>query len=210
MGAGGGQALVPGGKVPQDGRDQQSEDHRKAGARADLQDELDRQQVDDGVGHQAGAEQHADEVHNAGVDNGDVRLQRVGVDAGGDGVGGVVEAVDELKAQRDEEREAQQQERQHRWRVHQGEIGGKAMADVEQADEQHDREGDGAPLAGGGLSELAVKQRALGLFQSDDDWVGGRRGHGRVPLSESSWSEVLDATKSSRGNVSIVSMPDEL
>jgi hypothetical protein len=58
--------------------------------------------------------EHADEVHDAGVDHGDVRLERVGVDAGGDGVGGVVEAVDELEAERDEEGDAEQDEREDR------------------------------------------------------------------------------------------------
>ena len=54
--------------------------------------------------------EHADEVHDAGVDDGDVGLERVGVDAGGDGVGGVVEAVDELEAEGDEEGDAEQNE----------------------------------------------------------------------------------------------------
>ena len=54
--AGGGQAAPPGGEVPEDGGDQQGEDHREAGAGADLEDELDGQQVDDGEGDGAGAE----------------------------------------------------------------------------------------------------------------------------------------------------------
>ncbi len=106
--AGGGKASPPGGEVPEDGGDQQGEDHGEAGAFADLEDELDGQEGDDGEGYGAGAEEHAGEVHDAGVDDGDVRLERVGVDAGGDGVGGVVEAVDELEAESDEQGDAEQ------------------------------------------------------------------------------------------------------
>ena len=39
---------------------------------------------------------------------------RVGVDDRGDRVGGVVEAVDELEAERDQQRDAEQHERQPR------------------------------------------------------------------------------------------------
>ena len=43
------------------------------------------------------------------------RRQRVGVDHGRDRVGGVVEAVDELEAERDQQRDEQQQIGQDRW-----------------------------------------------------------------------------------------------
>jgi len=108
VGAGGGQAAPPGGEVPEDGGDQEGEDHGEACAFADLEDELDGQQRDDGEGHGAGAEEDSGEVHDAGVDDGYVGLERVGVDAGGDGVGCVVEAVDELEAERDEQGETEQ------------------------------------------------------------------------------------------------------
>ena len=94
VGAGSGQAEPPGAEVPDDGGDEEGEDHGEAGALADLEDQLDGQQGEDREGHRAGGSEHADEVPHAGPDDGDVRLERVGVDDGGDGVGGVVKAVD--------------------------------------------------------------------------------------------------------------------
>ena len=54
-------------------------------------------------------EQHAEEIEKARPDHGDMRRQRVGVDHGRDGVGGVVEAVDEFEAERDQQRDEQQE-----------------------------------------------------------------------------------------------------
>ena len=98
----------PGAQVPDDGGDQQREDHGEAGAGADLQNQLDRQQRDDGEGHRAGGDEHAGQVAQARPDHGDIRIERMGVDDRGDGVGGVVEAVDELEAQRDQQGQRQQ------------------------------------------------------------------------------------------------------
>ena len=56
------QAQPPGAEVPDDGGDQQREHHREAGAGADLQDQLDRQQRDDAEGHRAAGHQHAEEI----------------------------------------------------------------------------------------------------------------------------------------------------
>ena len=114
--AGGRQAEPPGAEVPDDRRDQQREHHGEAGARADLQDQLDRQQRDDAEGDRAGRGEHAEQVPAARPDDGDLRLERVGVDDGRHRVGGVVEAVDELEAERDQHRHAEQQERQDRRR----------------------------------------------------------------------------------------------
>jgi hypothetical protein len=171
--AGGGQAAPPGGEVPEDGGDEQGEDHREAGAGADLEDELDGQQVDDGVGDGAGAEQHADEVHDAGVDDGDVRLERVGVDAGGDGVGGVVEAVDELEAERDEERDAQQDEGEDRGEWTTERSAPRWRGDVDDAGDEHDGEDDAAPLADGGLLHLLVEHGpwVLGFGVEQRGWT---------------------------------------
>ncbi len=109
VGARGGKTAIPGGEVPEDGRDEEGEDHGEAGACTDLEDELDRQQRDDGEGNGARTGEHADEVPEAGPDDGDVRLERVRVDDGGNGVGGVVEAVDELKAERDQQGNAEEE-----------------------------------------------------------------------------------------------------
>ena len=53
-------------------------------------------------------EQHAEEIEEARPDHGEFGRQRVGVDHGRDRVGGVVEAVDELEAERDQQRHAQE------------------------------------------------------------------------------------------------------
>ena len=56
---------------------------------------------------------HAEQIPAAGPHDRDLRRQGVGVDDRGDGVGGVVEAVDEFEAERDQERDAEQDERQN-------------------------------------------------------------------------------------------------
>ena len=107
---------VAGGNLLKLGFDKQREDHREAGAAADLQDQFDRQQRNDAEGDAARGHQDADEIPDARPDDRDVRLQRVGIDHGGDRVGRVVEAVDELEAQRDQQRDPQQDERKDRGR----------------------------------------------------------------------------------------------
>ena len=86
----------------------------KPGAAADLEDELDRQQRDDPEGHRARRDEDADEVPDARPEDREVRLERVRVDDGRDGVGRVVEAVHELEAERDEERDPEEDEGKHR------------------------------------------------------------------------------------------------
>ena len=82
----------------------------KPGAAADLQDQLDRQQRDDAERDRAARDQHAEEVPAARPDDREMRRQRVRVDHGGDRVRGVVETVDELEAERDQQRDAEQHE----------------------------------------------------------------------------------------------------
>ena len=53
VGTGGGQAKPPGAQVPDDGGDEQGEDHGIAGARTDLKNQFDGQQGDDREGHRA-------------------------------------------------------------------------------------------------------------------------------------------------------------
>ena len=85
----------------------------KPALRADLQDQFDRQQRDDAEGDRAGRNQHAEKIEAARPDHRDRRRQGMRVDHGRDRIGGIVEAVDELEAQRDHEREAEQDEGQH-------------------------------------------------------------------------------------------------
>ncbi len=105
------QAQGPGAEVPDNGGDQQSEDHGEPGAAPDLEDQLDRQQADNGKRDGAGRGQHAEEVQQAGIDHGDLRLQAMRIDDCRDSIGGVVEAIDELEPQRDQQRQAEQEER---------------------------------------------------------------------------------------------------
>ena len=80
----------------------------KPALRADLQDQFDRQQRDDAERDRARGQQHAEEVEEARPHHGEFGRQRVGIDHGRDRVGGVVEAVDELEAERDQKRDEQQ------------------------------------------------------------------------------------------------------
>ena len=102
------QSQPPRAQVPQDGRDQQRKDHRESGAGADLQNQIDRQQRNDGERDRAGGGQHARQVAQPRPDHRDMRLQRVGVDHRGYRVGRVVESVHKLERQRDDQRRAQQ------------------------------------------------------------------------------------------------------
>ena len=70
------------------------------------------QQRDDPVGHRAARLQHAEEIEQAGPHHRQLRRQRVGVDHRRHRVGGVVKPVDELEAERDEQRHAEQHEGQ--------------------------------------------------------------------------------------------------
>ena len=98
---------------------------------ADLEEELDGQEADDGEGHGAGAEQNADEVEDAGEDDGDVGVERVGVPV-----------KLNMVVQRG---------------VNDGEIDGEPVADEENSTYQQDDEEDGAPFARGGFCKLGVE-----------------------------------------------------
>ena len=54
---------------------------------------------------------HAEQVEQARPDHREIRRQRTGIDDGCDCVRGVVKAVDELEAERDQQRDEEQQER---------------------------------------------------------------------------------------------------
>ena len=171
MRTGGGQAEPPGAEVPDDGGDQQGEDHGESGFAADLQNQFDRQQRDDGEGYQAAGGQHAEEIPEAGPDHGDVRLERVGVDDRGHGVGGVVESVDELEAESDQQRDPEKHEGQDGFVVHEGKIVQQAGAGIGNSDDQHDAENQHADFAGR-AGEFLVE---YGLRCSGHGCSSGRR-----------------------------------
>jgi hypothetical protein len=103
------QTEIPRTEVPDNRGDQQREYHREAGAAADLQDQLDRQQLQDAERNRAGGSQDTEEVPGAGPDHRDIRRQRMRVDDGCHCVRGVVKAVDELEAEGDQQCYAKQQ-----------------------------------------------------------------------------------------------------
>ncbi|MNT74662.1 hypothetical protein D3C72_2135010 [compost metagenome] len=112
MRAGGRDAEVPGAEVPHDGGGQQREHHHHALRRVDVQQQVGRNQVDDGVGHGQTAKEHAEEVEEAGQQHGGLRFHRLGVDDGCNGVGGVVKAVDEFKGEHEGDRQHQRDREQ--------------------------------------------------------------------------------------------------
>ena len=105
----GGQSEIPGAQIPDESRHEQGEDHGESGLAADLQNQFDRQQGDDGESDEAAGGEHAEEIPEAGPDHGDVRLKRVSVNDRGHGVRGIVEAVDELEAEGDQQGDPQKQ-----------------------------------------------------------------------------------------------------
>ncbi|MEY9680403.1 hypothetical protein ABIF13_001177 [Bradyrhizobium elkanii] len=133
------QAEPPGAEIPDDGGDQEREHHGKAGTAADLQDQLDRKQRDDAERDGAAGEQHADQVEHARPHHGDMGRQRAGVDHGGDRVCGVMEAVDEFEAERDQQCDEQQDIRQERSDARAGgvDIGIDAVGNEQQRGRNH-------------------------------------------------------------------------
>ena len=109
MGAGRRQAKIPGSEIPQDCGDQQREHHRKTGAASDLKDQFDRQQRDDAERNRAARQQDSEKIEKSRPHDGEFRRHGVGIDHGSDRVRRVMEAVDELEAERDQECNEQQQ-----------------------------------------------------------------------------------------------------
>jgi hypothetical protein len=73
-----------------------------------LQYQLDRQQRDDAESNRTAREDYPKEVEKPGPDHGKRSGQGMGVDDRGNGIGSVMEAVDELEPERDQERNEQQ------------------------------------------------------------------------------------------------------
>ena len=83
VGAGGRESEIPGTKIPEDGGNEEREDHGEAGAAADLQDEFDRQERDDTEGDRAGGSDDAEEVPEAAPGDREVGIKRVSINNGG-------------------------------------------------------------------------------------------------------------------------------
>jgi hypothetical protein len=109
---------------------------------ANLQDQLNGQQGEDGEGDGSGGGEHADEVPQTGPDDGDVGLERMRIDDGSDGIRRVVKAVDELESERDEQRDAEQNVRPGGGEMGSGEIVRELRAGIDQAGKQSDAEDD--------------------------------------------------------------------
>ena len=155
--AGSWEAEPPGAEVPDDGSNEESEDHGEAGAPADLQNQFNREQRNNGESDSAGGGEHADEVQEAGIDDGDMRLERMRVNDGGDGIGGVMEAVDEFECKGDEQGEAQQGIGPGGGEVGSGKIVGKLRTGVAETADEGDAEND-HPDGAGRFAHLLVEE----------------------------------------------------
>jgi hypothetical protein len=173
MRRGGREPQPPGTEVPQDGGDQQREYHREARARADLQDQLDREQRDHTEGYGSAGEQHTDEVERARVHHRDVRRQGMGIDDRGDRVGGIVKAVDELECKRDKERHAKEEIGKDRRGAHShtADIADQAVARIADPDEHESEEEQLRAEA-----RLAIEERA-GCGRRGEYVGGGAHGY---------------------------------
>ena len=101
----GGQSEPPGDQVPGDRADQAPEDHV---GRHVLQ--IDHPAAH-GFRHAGAHDENRDEVKRSGPQHGLLRRQDARGHHGGDGIGGIVEAVDEIERQRDQDDDADQDQR---------------------------------------------------------------------------------------------------
>ena len=109
-----------------------------------MQDQLDRQERDDAECDRAARGDDAEEIEKTGPDDGDRRRQRVCIDHRGDGIGGVMEAIDELEAERDQQSDEQQKIRQVGRRLHAGrsDVHVQAIRHEQHAGGEHTEEQD--------------------------------------------------------------------
>ena len=148
-----GQAEIPGPEIPDDRRHQQREHHGEAGAAptcrinstgsSEMMPNATAPLDDD----------DAEEIEEAGPDHGDRRRQRVCVDHRGDGIGGVVEAVDELEAERDQQSDEQKKIWQVGRRLHAGrfDVRVQAIRHEQHAGAEHTEEQDQCKRIGRGV-----------------------------------------------------------
>ena len=99
-------------------------------------------------------------------------IERVGINDGGDGIGGVVEAVYKFEAESYQKRSAQKDVRPGRAQLDVPEVAGNTLADEDQASEQHDSEDHGADAAGS-TAQFCIDYRRSG---SSGHWVPSRNG----------------------------------
>ena len=133
MRTGGGKAQIPGSEIPDHRSDQQRKHHREPARAAYLQDQFDRQQRQNAKCHGACGKQHSREVEESRPCDRDVRLQRVRIDDGRNRIGGVVESIDELKAERYQQCAAKHNERADRGSLLDGKVGNQMACRVEHA-----------------------------------------------------------------------------
>mgnify|MGYP006160697637 CR=1 FL=1 len=97
--AGGRNAEIPGAEVPGDGGAEHGEHHHQAIGGVGADQQLDRQQVDDGIGDADATEQDAEEVEATGQNHRQVGWHCLGVDHRGHRVGSVMETINEFEGQ---------------------------------------------------------------------------------------------------------------
>ena len=124
-----------------------------------MQNQFHGQQRDDAEGHRAAGGQHAEEIPHAGPDHSDVRLHGVRVDDGGDGVGGIVEAVHEFESQGGEESDAEERVGQPACGVDTRQVSEQVGPDIDEAAQQ-DHNGHYDADSSGTCRHLRIKNRS--------------------------------------------------
>jgi len=112
-----------------------------------LQNQFDRQQLQDAERDGAARGQHAEKIPRARPHHCKIGRERMRVDDGGDSVGGVVKAVDEFEPECDQQRDAEQQIRKHGTFTHRLQVAHQLRAAIADAHCDHGEENHEAEIA---------------------------------------------------------------
>lgn len=140
-----GEAEIPGPEVPDDGGDQQREDHGETRTGADLQDQFYRKQGQDAESHGTRRGENAEEIEETGPDDSEFGRHRARIDDSRHRICRVVEAVDEFKSESNQKRKAEEYPRNSGGG---GEITVQRISDIAKSAEKHENEKGYEPLAG--------------------------------------------------------------
>ena len=114
VGTGCGKSEIPRADIPKDRRDEERKDHGKSGRRSDMNHEFRGQEIHDTEGHGTCRGEHPEKVKESRPDHRRNSGEGVRINHGGHRIGRVVEAVDELKAQREDQGQQEQRQRSRR------------------------------------------------------------------------------------------------
>jgi hypothetical protein len=147
--------------------------HRETHAGADVEHQVDRQQLQHGKSHRAAGHHHADEIPGARPDHRKTGRQRARINHRGHRVGGVVKTIDELKTQRDQQRGGEQEITHRRARGHDCQIVGELHPHVDGGNQQADTE------------QAETEQALVGrTFDAVDQVFAGRAVHASIPTRQ--------------------------